>query len=179
MRQLVSVVTESGIGVYLAEGDEPVTQLAQMINPGLDVESVIQIGLTLGDALVPPARKAKVISEPKPKALPKKSNGTINGKVGRPRRDGSPNTAWGFSQAAVYETLRERGPSLVVELVAAFGYDPNEKRATQAMNTALSTAYAQGVVTRESLDPYSAGNPSQYARTRYAAVVVEPEQSID
>jgi hypothetical protein len=177
MRQLVHVVTDSGIGVYLADGDEPVTQLAQMINPGLDVDEVVRLGLTLGDVLVaapaPPPRKPKAIKA----AAAKPTNGHKS--LGRPRRDGTANASWGFTQAAVYDRLRARGPSLVTELVSAFGHDPDEKRATQAMATALAVAFKAGVVTRETLDPYSAGNPTQYARTRYSAVVVEPEQSSD
>jgi hypothetical protein len=174
MRQLVHVVTESGIGVYVAEADgSPISQLAQLVNPGLDVDEIVRIGLTLGDVLAPvpvaapPPKRVKAI-----KAAAPKTNGHSQG-LGRPRADGTPNMRWGFTQAAVYDALRARGPMGVADMVQAFGYDPSEKRAMQAMNTALAVAYKAGVVTRETLDPYSAGNPTQYARVRYSAVIVE------
>ena len=43
------------------------------------------------------------------------------------------------------------------------------------MTAAIAALYKTGVITRETVEPYSAGNPTQYTRTRYGAVVVEPE----
>ena len=50
MRQLVSVVNDDGIGYFVSDGDGA-TQIAHVINPGLDVQDVIRLGVNLSDAL--------------------------------------------------------------------------------------------------------------------------------
>ena len=56
MRQLVSVVTDESIA-YLVHDGEHTTQIAQVMNVGLDVQGVITLGVNLGDVLRLPTLK--------------------------------------------------------------------------------------------------------------------------
>jgi hypothetical protein len=48
MRQLVSVVADGSLRYYLHETGGPAVQVAQLVDPGVDVDSVIDIGVSLG-----------------------------------------------------------------------------------------------------------------------------------
>lgn len=50
MRQLVSVVTDEAIS-YLIDDGEGTTQIAKVINTGLEVADVVRLGVNLGEAL--------------------------------------------------------------------------------------------------------------------------------
>lgn len=80
MRQLVSVVSDGALRYFLHDGGEAI-QVAQLVDPGVDVGAVIEIGVSLGslyskmpvDGLVggqvKPAKPAKEVA-PAPAALP-------------------------------------------------------------------------------------------------------------
>lgn len=169
MRQLVSVVQETGVAWFLTdEAGEAATQIAQTINPGWGVGDVVEVGVQLTDMLrlngkhrpkPPPAVEtppAPALPEPAPSAR----------RYGKRR---GPNMEWGFTRGAVLTTVQSLGSCLVEDVVQAFGH-PVTVQSKGACNQALMALYREDLVTRETLLAHSPDNPSNWARTRYTAV---------
>jgi hypothetical protein len=61
MRQLVSVVTDEHVRYFVTDEGEEIEQIAQLVNRGLDVEAVVQLGTSLSDVLRLNGHKRKAV----------------------------------------------------------------------------------------------------------------------
>ncbi len=161
MRQLVSVVTEQTVSYFLAEdGSDQVHQVAQVMNTGLEVGDVIDLGANLLDALKlnghrkvvgAPATSAiqRALREPepaqpelipapaKPKSKPRKPTGQP---PGRPRGPSPrPIQRWGFTRERVLEDLEAHPGTTYWEAVERIT-GGMEERARQAYSSSLQLA---------------------------------------
>lgn len=121
MRQLVSVVTEQTVSYYLAaEDSEHVHQVAQIVNTGLEVGDVIDLGANLltalrlngkgAKALIAPT--ARTLSQPIPvqpaltPAEPPAKSGQKSGQKSASGKSGQPRMSWGLRKDAVLADVR-------------------------------------------------------------------------
>lgn len=114
MRQLVSVVTEQTVHYFLAEeGSDEVQQVASVLNTGLQVPDVIDLGSNLLEALHlnghSKGRKAVAAPAPTP-ALPPARPAPVKAAARKPGRPPGPQKRpmrrWGFGQDTVLADLR-------------------------------------------------------------------------
>lgn len=131
MRQLVSVVTETSVAYYLTEGDsDEVQQVAQVLNTGLAVPDVVELGANLLDALrLNGHRKAGVAATAPTPALPPappRQTPAPARKVGRPRGPAKrPMRRWGFTKANVLADLRAHPGSTYAEAAERISGSPD------------------------------------------------------
>lgn len=111
MRQLVSVVADGRVRYFIHDGDD-VRQIAEITDPGTNVATVIEIGVSLGalyerrnGAGAQPAKRAK----PAPAA--KSSTPRTTSTPGK-----RPTTRWGASRDRVLADLRSHPDTSYVEI---------------------------------------------------------------
>jgi hypothetical protein len=114
MRQLVSVVTDDSVRYFVQDGDN-VQQIAQLLNPGLDVPAVIELGDVLTSALRlngnrSPKSGRELPAAPEPavrvEAAPSKRTKRVETR-----------TRWGVSGFDVLDDVRAHPGTTVAEIV--------------------------------------------------------------
>lgn len=148
MRQLVSVVTPESVSYFLAEEgtDTPVQQVAQVLNTGLAVADVIDLGSNLLGALrlnghksrpravAPPTQPALEPAPPEP--APVKRTGRPKGIPGK-----RPMQRWGFTGERVLADLRAHPGTTYVDAVDRLtGGQGDQVKARQAYSASLQLA---------------------------------------
>ena len=131
MRQLVAVVADGSVRYFIAEGDE-VTQIAQITDPGANVATIIEIGVSLG-ALYTRRNGAK--TAPTAKAAPAPASPA--------RRRGKTLRSWGAGQEAILADLRAHPDSTYAEISERVT-GSSERGAQQSVTAAMGVLRAKG-----------------------------------
>ena len=142
MRQLVSVVTDEHVVYVLHDGDAAV-QVAQVVNPGLSVPDVIELGASLAEALRlngKPRRVQRAELPPAPPAeKPTKPKASKRSQAQRTR------VSWGLTREQVLDDIRAHPDTTTVEIaVRLLGGDPPDDRAVQSVQTHVSAVAKLG-----------------------------------
>lgn len=185
MRQLVSVLTDTGVSYFTADENGDAQQVAQLINPGFAVPDVVELGLQLTDVLrlnghsttgrqvkalpgrtttakasleAPAAKRRKAAAAPV-KAAPVKA-------AGKPRRAYQTR---GTSLTTTREYLRTHPQARVAEIARALiGTDDKSTRA--AISAQLGVLWKRGELIREQ-DPDWRTNGNH--RTQLYSLVIQ------
>ena len=151
MRQLVSVVTDQTVSYFLQDEDPeaPVLQVAQVLNMGLDVPEVLDLGANLVQSLKLNGRGARAraqIAAPAPRAMkpatqpelePVKPEPPARNRGGRPKGPAKrPMRRWGFTREAVLADLRAHPGTTYVEAALRIS-GSSEKAAVGAYSASL------------------------------------------
>lgn len=161
MRQLVSIVTDNSVAYYLDPGDgEGVSQVAQIINPGLGVNDVIDFGSVVtqvlslngngrrrarGDRSVGPPRQPEL--EPETRAQPEPEPEPARTKKGTPRKRAAAQTRrdWGLRMDDVLAYVMDH-PGAITHEIAADLLGTTEHGALQTINNHLHRLRQAGEV---------------------------------
>lgn len=163
MRQLVSVVTDQSVAYFLAdETGEHLQQIAQVMNPGLQVPAVVSLGANLTDALglngrANGHRPSKAIPAPEapteePPPRPRAPHGLT--KSGKPRKRAAPTQPrrnWNLSMDDVLADLIEHPESTRAESALRLTGD-SDHAAQQVVGNHLLRLYQAGEVRRGERD---------------------------
>lgn len=136
MRQLVSVIADGSVRYFVHDGDR-VRQIAEIVDPGADVTTVIEIGVSL--AALYESRNG---DKPKPKPAPAAASPPARPAGKRPMR------RWGASQDAVLADLRAHPGSSVAE-IATRVTGSDEHGARQTVNATLGVLRKQHEIISE------------------------------
>lgn len=161
MRQLVCVVTDDAVRYLIQEdGSDEVTQIAQVVNSGLTVTQVIELGASLSVTLNSHRRKAKPATTP---VAPAPAQQPSPRSVAQKHRK-----QWGLKGDMVAEVLAKHPEGMFVEEIATALINDASTGARQATAAHLQILLKTGRAIRQpeqGVNQYGQRSP----RTRWFA----------
>lgn len=155
MRQLVSVVTEETVSYYLADdgGDDEVVKVAQVLNDGLGVPEVIDLGANLVAALRLNGHRRKSVTAPAAKPLPEPAKPAKPAQA-KPAQAKRPRVSWGLTGDRVLADIRAHPGTTFAEIAQRLtGSD--DRRAVQSV-----TAHIHALSRTHHIARHRGANPS-------------------
>lgn len=166
MRQLVTVVRDGHLLLFTHDGDD-VQQVAQLVDPGLDVRDVVGLGVTLG-ALYEP----KPTSSPKPARTLPAASGDEGGTTASSKPKRAQPIASGIDTAELLAWIGAHPLSTSAQIAAGLGLT---QHARKALDMRLWKLRTEGKVLGELRTAHDAAGHSSKLRHYSTPTPNEPE----
>ena len=136
MKQLVSVVTDDAVAYFVHDGDEAL-QIARLINPGLDVAAVLELGTSLAHVLRVDGRRPLSRRPVEAPAIAPPATPDVEAKRARRAEAQRTHTQWGISRNAVLDDLRHHPGATYSEIAHRL----TKSRDPKAVQTVSATVH--------------------------------------